>query len=272
MPMSALALARTARAALAHWRTLLPGDCPLCGARARAGRLCADCEYELCWRTRGTPGDGAPWRCERCALPLPEYRAPCPDCHDREIAFERTIVAFDYEPPGDALILQLKHYRHYPRADMLGNLLAEAVRHHRVPLDGAACLVPIPASAASLRARGFNPAAEIARALGRDLGLPVRRDWLRRTREQPKQSSLGRLERQQATQDLYACSPAVRGRSVALVDDVMTTGSTMRAAAAELRRAGAREVVALAVSRTPHAPRDTAPRTLGAARCLSKHE
>ncbi|OVZ55661.1 hypothetical protein CDO44_25245 [Pigmentiphaga sp. NML080357] len=232
-------------------RALVPSDCPLCAARSRGGLLCAACEESVCWAARTPASLGLPWRCGRCALPLPEHDTACPDCAERATAFERTIIAFDYAPPADALILQLKNGLRYGRADLLGNLLAEAVRHHVLPLAPATVLVPIPASTASLRRRGFNPAAEIARALGRDLELPVRRDLLRRDREQAKQSSLGRLGRRQAAQNLYASSPRARGLHIGLVDDVMTTGSTMHAAAAALRAAGAASVVALAAARTP---------------------
>jgi len=244
-------------AALAMLRALVPSDCPLCGARSRGGLLCETCEDAICWAARTPATLGLPWRCRRCALPLPAHDAACPDCEGREPAFERTFIAFDYVPPADALVLQLKNSLRYGRADLLGNLLAEAIRHHGTPLHPATVLVPIPASAASLRRRGFNPAGEIARAVGRDLGMPVRRDLLARNREQAKQSGLGRLERRRAAQTLYASSPHARGMHVALVDDVMTTGSTMHAAATALRAAGAASVVALAVARAPgHFPAD----------------
>ncbi len=235
----------------ARLRALVPSDCPLCAARARGGLLCAACEEGICQTARNPPALGLPWRCGRCALPLPEHDTACPDCAGRAPVFERTVVAFDYAPPADALVLQLKNGRRYGRADLLGNLLAEAVRHHAQPLPAGTVLVPIPASFASLRRRGFNPAAEIARALGRDLALPVRHDLLRRRREQPKQSGLGRQDRRRSAQGLYAGAPPARGLAIGLVDDVMTTGSTMHAAAAALRMAGAASVVALAVARTP---------------------
>ncbi|AZG10884.1 ComF family protein [Pigmentiphaga sp. H8] len=235
----------------ARLRALVPSDCPLCASRGRGGMLCAACEDAACRTARTLPGLGLPWRCARCALPLPEHDTACPDCADLVPAFSRTIIAFDYAPPADALVLQLKNGRRYGRADLLGNLLAEAVRHQPQPLESGTVLVPIPASFASLRRRGFNPAAEIARALGRDLALPVRHDLLRRRREQAKQSGLGRLGRREAVRGLYACAPQARGLCVGLVDDVMTTGSTLHAAAAALRMAGAASVVALAVARTP---------------------
>ncbi|MDX3907141.1 MAG: phosphoribosyltransferase family protein [Pigmentiphaga sp.] len=246
--------------AIARLRAWIPSDCPLCSGRSRGGLLCAACETSVCQTARAPASLGMPWRCHRCALALPEHDTPCPDCADRRVGFERTIIAFDYAPPADALVLELKNGRRYGRADLLGNLLAESVRHHVLPLPPQTVLVPIPASEASLRRRGFNPAAEIARALGRDLALPLRHDILRRNREQAKQSGLDRAGRRQAAQNLYASSPRARGLHIGLVDDVMTTGSTLHAAAVALRAAGAASVVALAAARTPGRFPEAAPR------------
>ena len=242
------------RGSLAHWRANVPGDCPLCGARALGGRLCQACEQAFTSLTPAFAASGAPWRCIRCALPLPEHNSPCPDCADRKIAFDRTVIAFDYIPPADALVLQMKRGKRYARADLLGNLLAEAVRHAPMPLSPDTVLIPTPSSSASLRERGFNPAAEIARALSRDLGLQIRHDLVWRNREQTRQSSRHRLERLQAVQGLYACSPSVAKMQVGLVDDVMTTGSTLHEIALTLKRAGAVSVIALVAARTPHMP------------------
>lgn len=114
-----------------------------------------------------------------------------------------------------------------------------------------AFLVPIPASRASLRRRGFNPAAELARALGRQCRLPCRAQWLQRTGYAPKQATLTREARLTAPRLLYTCPQPVTGATVALVDDVMTTGSTLDAAALVLRAAGAARVVALVAARAP---------------------
>lgn len=247
-----------ARANLAHWRANLPTDCPLCGVRALGGRLCDACERAFAGPVRRAAASGEQWRCRRCALPLPEHDSPCPDCADRDTAFDRTVIAFDYAPPADALVLQMKRGKRYAQADLLGNLLAEAIRHADAPLPPDTVLIATPASGASLQERGFNPAAEIARALARDLGLPFRQDLLWRNREQARQSSRHRLERLDAVRGLYACSPAVTGMRIGLVDDVMTTGSTLHEIASTLKCAGAMAVVALVAARTPHIPKNSA--------------
>ncbi len=112
-------------------------------------------------------------------------------------------------------------------------------------------LVPIPASRASLRLRGLNPAAEIARSLAAELGLPRPVHLLVRRREAPRQATLGRGARQRGAVGLFECVRPVCGRHVAIVDDVMTTGSTANAAATALLAAGAGSVTVLVAARTP---------------------
>src|SRR5690606_11650177 len=118
-------------------------------------------------------------------------------------------------------------------------------------LPAGTVLVPIPGSGASLRRRGFNPAAELAAGLGGCLQLPVRRAVLRRLREGQRQAFSGRLARRVATQGLFDCAALAPGTAVGLVDDVMTTGSTVNAAARALLQAGATEVTVLVAARTP---------------------
>lgn len=165
-------------------------------------------------------------------------------------AFSRTLAAFDYEPPADTLILMLKTQLRLSMAPVLARLMAEAVRAD-APLPAGVLLVPIPASRASLRQRGMNPAAEIARSLAAELALPVPRHVLARLRETPRQATLGRRARQRGAAGLFLCAGGVRGRHVAVVDDVMTTGSTVNAAAVALLDAGAASVMALVAARRP---------------------
>lgn len=135
-------------------------------------------------------------------------------------------------------------------APVLARLLAaEVLRHGGLPVGSL--LVPVPAGRASLRLRGMNPAGEIARSLAAQLALPLARGALRRRRETPRQTSLGRRARQQGATDLFLASSRVLGRHVAVVDDVMTTGSTAQAAASALLAAGAASVTILVAARTP---------------------
>jgi len=222
-------------------------DCPLCGLAAYGGDLCPACSEDLVCFVHEVPA-----RCERCSLALPRVGMVCPDCVLRAPEFVRAIAAFDYVPPLDGLVLALKNGGRLNRARLLGRLLADTVCTTE-GLPSVQALTSIPASRASLRQRGFNPAAEIARALGAELGLPVYPAWLRRTRESGRQSRLGRADRRLGAQGLYCCPVVLPSINVAVVDDVMTTGSTLNAAALALKHAGAKSVLGLAAARTPYA-------------------
>lgn len=242
----------------------LGADCPLCGARVAGARLCGGCQADI---MAGPPG--APPRCPRCALRLTGGGAHCAACLGEPRAFSRTVAAFDYAPPGDTLVLMLKTQLRLSTAPVLARLMAQALRTAAQETGASPpgpaitirpgarfwppdlLLVPIPASRASLRQRGMNPAAEIARSLAAELALPAPRLVLARRRETPRQATLDRGARQRGAVGLFVCKGAVRGRHVALVDDVMTTGSTAGAAAAALMAAGAASVMVLVAARTP---------------------
>jgi predicted amidophosphoribosyltransferase len=220
-------------------------DCLLCGARVAGARLCPGCEADILAR-----GPAALPRCPRCALRLPRGAPCCSACLGAPRSYARTIAAFDYEPPADALVLMLKARLRLSAAPVLARLMAAAIAQDG-PLPAGLLLAPVPASRASLRRRGMNPAAEIARSLAAELELPLARGLLSRRREAPGQTGRSRQARRRAAIGLFACEGGVQGRHVAVVDDVMTTGSTADAAACALLAAGAASVTVLVAARTP---------------------
>lgn len=220
-------------------------ECPLCGARVAGARLCAGCQADI---LAAPPGAGP--RCPRCALRPAGAALHCAACMAQSWAFCRSVAAFDYVPPADALILMLKTRLRLSTAPVLARLMAQALRAG-ASLPSDILLVPIPASRTSLLQRGMNPAAEIARSLAAELGVPGPRHLLRRRRESPRQATLGRRARQRGAAGLFLCVEPLHGRHVAVVDDVMTTGSTVNAAAAALLEAGAASVTALVAARRP---------------------
>lgn len=131
-----------------------------------------------------------------------------------------------------------------------------AVASYTPPVPGAGrqqpvWVVPVPASRRALAVRGFNPAAEIGRDLALRLGLSWRPEVLRRVREGGFQKGLSRHERRAGVAGLYACAMPVAGRAMLVVDDVMTTGSTLHAVAGVLKAAGAARVWCAVAARTP---------------------
>ena len=204
---------------------LLPPICVLCGGRASEPfNLCPGCIRDLP-RIEGA--------CRRCALPLaapgPEI---CARCTVSPPPFRRTVAAFRYADPVDTLIRQLKYRRDLTIAPTLGALLAERLED-RVQ-EYPQCILPVPLHPRRLRARGFNQSLEIAKVTARRVGLPVKRYWLKRVRDTPLQSQARSIgERQRNVKGAFTASPRLsRFSRVAILDDVVTTGST----AAELAR------------------------------------
>ncbi|MDN5844375.1 MAG: ComF family protein, partial [Alcaligenaceae bacterium] len=200
------------------WRGCVPTDCPLCEARVCGGRLCVGCAAGL------TPASGV-GRCEVCCHPLIE--AGCPDCGGDPPAFDRVVAAFDYVGAGEDLIRLYKVRRRFHLSAMLADLLADAVLRHAPAWPRSTILVPVPARREAILRRGFNPAAEVARALSSRLHWPVHPALLHRAQEGAKQALLGRVARLRALDGVYRCEVPPAGAHIVVVDDVLTTGSTL---------------------------------------------
>ncbi len=209
------------------------GACFVCRGKAR-GLLCAACRAELPLL--------APELCPRCALPAPGG-ALCGRCLAEPPGYDATIAALAYDFPADTLVHALKFRGELALAPLLGGLLRD-----RLPADEPVdSVVPVPLSAARLRSRGYNQALEIARhvAAGKvDIELCVRR------RDGAPQMELPWAERQRNVRGAFDCRRALLGATIAVVDDVMTTGATLDEMARTLKRAGAERVVNWVVART----------------------
>jgi len=251
-----LAGSRVLSAGLASWRNWpaalaarIPSDCALCRGSARGDQLCPDCRADVTHSMQSPVR-----RCPVCRLAL-ETAAGCPDCALRAPAFDGVVAAFDYAMPGDLLVRQFKAERRFSHARMLAVVLADAVLRHRPALPGNTILVPVPASRASVLQRGFNPAAELARYLAPQLALRCHPHLLVRHQEGGRQTHMRRAQRLRQAPGLYACTRPIEGATVAVVDDVLTTGSTLHGIAVQLKAAGADAVWGLVLARTPYRQR-----------------
>ncbi len=208
------------------------GSCFLCRGAA-AGLLCAACDAEL-------PRLAGP-RCPRCALDSPRGEV-CGRCQGEAPHYDATVAALAYEFPADALVHSLKFRGELVLAEHLGAILGQCIADPEVD-----SVIAVPLSADRLRSRGYNQAVEIARHVAR---RPVELDLCVRERDTPAQMDLPYSERRRNVRGAFRCTRALPGASVAVVDDVMTTGATLDEIAKVLKRAGAGRVVNWVVART----------------------
>lgn len=174
----------------------------------------------------------------------------CATCVLRPRTYTRAIAGIYFAAPGDQLMRGFKARGHLTDAGLFARLLWRNMQRVAPQLPKLDALVPIPSGRDAILKRGFNPAGEIARELACLSGVPLRRGWCYRTRETSSQKTLDWRTRQQSVHGLYAAQvPQVCGW-VGLVDDVLTTGSTLEQASEALLRAGAQGVVALVAART----------------------
>lgn len=177
--------------------------------------------------------------CPRCALPLASTADCCAACLRSPPPLCRVVAAFAYADPLDRWLPRFKFHGDLAAGRLLSQLMWEACS--RAPRPDA--LVPVPLHRTRLRSRGYDQALELARPLARTLALPLRTDLLRRRRNTTAQSSLQAADRLSNLAGAFAATGAgATPLHVALVDDVMTTGATLHAAAGALRRAGAARV------------------------------
>ncbi len=215
--------------------SLLQQDCVLCGAPSGDAALCAPCAAGLPQLAES---------CPRCALPSPAAQL-CGQCIAQPPHFDRTIAAFRYEFPLDRLIQALKYHGRLALAPWFA---ASLIAH----LDRAAVpelLVPMPLARPRLRERGFNQALEIARPLARALGMALDVHAARRTRATQPQAQLPLQARAGNVRGAFSCGFAAAGKRVAVLDDVMTSGTTLNELAHTLKRAGAVHVENWVVAR-----------------------
>jgi ComF family protein len=216
---------------LSIWRraltTLLPQDCLLCGNYSGDSLLCSGCRADLPRLPAET--------CPVCAEASPGS-AVCGACLKTPPHFDASIAAFRYGFPVDKLIHALKYQSRVATADFLATAMLAG------PCPEGDMIVPLPLFPTRLAERGFNQSVEIARPLARVCGLPIELDGCVRSRDTAPQATLPWKARRKNIRRAFECNIDLAGRSVIVIDDVMTTGATLDEFARVLKAHGAARV------------------------------
>jgi ComF family protein len=231
------------------WSSVFVERCPACDGPTRAG-FCNVCGGEF------EPIGAA---CVRCGLPLPVGRCPA---RGAPWLVAAVVAPFRYVAPLDHYVHALKYRGERSLGRAFALLIADRVRAAAFRLDA---LVAVPLHRSRLAHRGYNQAHEIARTLARRLDVPLYARGIARPRAAEAQTLQGVAQRRASVAQAFRVTRDLSGLKLGIVDDVVTTGATINALAAQLRAAGAAACIALAVARTPE-------RSVSAAERVIEHD
>jgi len=222
---------------------LFPGQCILCkNLTYRQLDICLACESDLPWLRNC---------CPYCAEPSADI-LPCARCLQKPPSFSATLSGFEYRFPINALIHAFKDSQHLSSGYVLTQL---AYGRHRQTLRNISgedlLVVPVPLHPRKSRVRGFNQSHLIAQQLADLIPAKLDQTLLYRVIDTPDQKSLPLASRKHNLKDSFQVERNLKGDRILLVDDVVTTGTTVTEISHRLIQSGASDVVVFAVARTP---------------------
>jgi len=226
-----------------NWQQwLFPATCLICGAAGHDNLdICPDCLDKLPLNQHF---------CPCCALPL-QTQSPqemlCGQCSQQRPAYSHIVAPWLYQAPVDDLIQQLKFHQKLATGRLLGQLFARKLSTRKLP----EMLLPMPLYKRQLRRRGFNHASELTGFIARELDIPWSPWLLKKIRETRPQHNLRKQERKQNLKNCFSFNNAKGYRHLAIIDDVVTTGTTAQEAAKTLTKAGVAQVEIWSLTRTP---------------------
>lgn len=221
-----------------YW--LLPASCVLCREITSGAALCAPCHADLPWQQIA---------CVRCAYPL-SLAGTCGECLQHPPAYDNTVALFRYQTPIDHLIVALKFHKKLDYAQLLGELMAVKMVDYYQNQPLPEVILPVPLHPQRLRERGYNQALEIARPLAKKLRVRLDTQSSRRVLFTSPQLSIPAAARKHNMKNAFMIEAPFTAEHVAIVDDVMTTGSTVNEFARVLQEAGVRRIDVWCCART----------------------
>lgn len=209
-------------------------ECQVCGSIS-TGTVCSVCMASLDYLQGIT--------CIHCGKQLNEQYpySTCPDCKSGVFHYKRAYSCFEYNGMGKVLLHKLKYEGRIELARVIAGLMADRLKNEGLSTD---IIIPVPIHKKKLEARGFNQSYEIAVELGRKLGKPVL-DCIKRKKETGAQYNLDRFQRQLNIVDAFSVRLSYnvdKYKSILLLDDIYTTGSTVNECSKTLKEAGAGDI------------------------------
>lgn len=224
------------------YQFLFPYTCIFCGEKSHSWQdICINCKADLPWLNNA---------CPQCGLILAagaiSPATKCGWCQRYAPPFDTTFALWSYQQPVTQLITALKFNHQLKYARLIGELMAERLATHSLP----ECIIPVPLHETRLRQRGFNQSLEIARSLGKRLNVAINTRCCIRIKATEAQSSIAKKKRRENLANAFNVEQRFTAAHVALLDDVMTTGCTVKELSMQLKRQGVKRVDIWCCART----------------------
>lgn len=232
-------------------KLLISNYCLFCNRQGCSGKICDHC---LSLFQPSLPGKS----CIRCAIPLNvdsiSTNLECGECQQEPPNFNRCVATYLYNPASAKLVNALKHHGQLSTVPIIAEMMHSSLKKRFINQDLsklADLIIPVPLHGKSISVRGFNHTNEIAKILSKRLQIPLDNHSCKRIKNTKPQQNLSRNQRKKNLLNAFNCDHSVTGKRIALIDDVVTTGSTANEVAKTLLNAGALTVEIWCFVRTP---------------------
>ena len=222
--------------------TVYPPRCVLCGSPGFSDMdICEVCYRDLPWIGSA---------CTQCAIPLAKHSGDhlkCGRCQKKPPLYDHGVSLFRYEKDAVTLIRQLKFNEKLANSRLLGNMLADAIENKAVELPDV--ILPVPLYKKRLTQRGYNQSTELARPVANRLDILLDLQSVKRVRDTQSQTGLDKKQRRKNIRAAFEVIVPLHVKHVAIIDDVVTTTSTVNELARTLKRAGVVRVDVWSIAR-----------------------